>query len=40
MKVWKYSDHVVKKGEIPKALHLVVDGEAAVTFEETIVKDG
>ena len=40
MKVFKYSEHVVKKGEIPKALHLVVDGEAAVTFEETIMKDG
>lgn len=40
MKVFKYSDHVVKKGEIPKALHLVIDGEAAVTFEETIIKDG
>lgn len=39
MKVNKYSEHVVKRGEIPRALHLVVDGEATVTFEETILKD-
>ena len=26
VKVSKYSDTVVKKGEVPKALHLIVDG--------------
>ena len=39
MKVNKYSEHVVSRGEIPKALHLIIDGEAATMFEETIIKD-
>lgn len=39
VKVNKYSDAAVQKGEIPKALHLIVDGQAAATLEDMVPRD-
>lgn len=34
VKISKYSETVVKKGEVPKALHLIVDGQADAVLED------
>ena len=36
VKVHKYSEYVVQKGEIPKGLHLIVEGEGKVVFDDAI----
>lgn len=36
VKVSKYSETVVKKGEVPKALHLIVDGQADAVLEDLL----
>ena len=36
VRVSKYSETVVKKGEVPKALHLIVDGQADAVLEDQL----
>ena len=35
----KYSESVVRKGEIPKALHLIVDGKAQIVYEDFVRRE-
>ena len=36
VKVSKYSERVVSKGEIPRGLHLIIDGEADLVYDDLI----
>lgn len=39
VRVNKYSESVVQKGEIPKGLHLIIDGNAQITYEDTALRE-
>jgi hypothetical protein len=39
VKVNKYSESVVRKGEIPKALHLIIDGKAQIVYEDQVRRE-
>jgi len=39
VKVNKYSESVVRKGEIPKALHLIIDGKAQIVYEDHVRRE-
>ena len=36
VKVSKLAERVVQKGEIPKGLHLIVDGEAQLVYDDAV----
>jgi hypothetical protein len=34
MKINKYQESIVQRGEIPRGMHILVDGEAQVVFDD------
>jgi len=39
VKVNKYSESVVQRGEIPKGLHLIIDGKAQIVYEDSVLRE-
>lgn len=39
VKVSKLAERVVQKGEIPKGLHLIIDGEAQVVYDDAVQRE-
>jgi hypothetical protein len=39
VKVSKYSESVVQRGEIPKGLHLIIEGEAQVVYDDAVYRE-
>ena len=39
MKVSRLGERVVQKGEIPKGLHLVVEGEAQAVYDDAVQRE-
>jgi hypothetical protein len=39
VKVSKYSESVVQRGEIPKGLHLIIEGEAQVVCDDAVYRE-
>lgn len=34
MKINKYQESIVQRGEIPRGMHILIDGEAQVVFDD------
>jgi hypothetical protein len=39
VKVNKYSESVVQKGEVPKALHVIIDGKGQIIYEDKVLRE-
>jgi len=39
VKVAQYSDFIVQKGEIPVGMHIVIEGNAQVVFDDAIKRE-